>query len=65
MGAGVTERINKCIKFPGGIMTVGPDSEFSDKDIEQKRRELAKRWHQSLSQVTDYEAISMLRKECP
>lgn len=34
---------------------------FSDREIDDMRRELAKQWNQSISQVTEYEALSYLR----
>lgn len=38
------------------------DSPFTDEEIDSMRRKLAKRWNQTISQVTDYEAIHYLRE---
>lgn len=38
-----------------------PQYEFSDKEIDAMRRKLAAQWGQSISQVTEYEAVHYLR----
>lgn len=38
-----------------------PQYEFSDKEIDAMRRRLAAQWQQSISQVTEYEAVHYLR----
>jgi hypothetical protein len=38
-----------------------PQYEFSDKEIDAMRRRLAAQWSQSISQVTEYEAVYYLR----
>lgn len=40
-----------------------PKYEFSDKEIDAMRSHLAKTWGQSISQVTEYEAVHYLRLE--
>jgi len=43
-------------------MTCGcPKYEFTDKEIDAMRRKLAATWHQSITQVTEYEAVYYLR----
>ncbi len=39
-----------------------PRSEFTDAEIDAMRSKLAKAWGQSLSQVTEYEAVYYLRQ---
>lgn len=39
-----------------------PHYEFSDKEIDAMRRKLAATWHQSITQVTEYEAVYYLRQ---
>jgi hypothetical protein len=63
MPDGMTVETHRCIALRHGSMMVGPDSEFDDKVVEAKRRELARRWRVRVSQVTDYEAIGVLRQE--
>lgn len=53
---------HRCITFPGGVLMVGPDSEFDDKTVEAKRRELARRWRVRVCQVMDLEVIDILRQ---
>jgi hypothetical protein len=38
-----------------------PRYEFTDKEIDAMRRKLAATWGQSISQVTEYEAVYYLR----
>lgn len=40
-----------------------PQYEFSDNEIDAMRSQLAKHWGQSVSQVTEYEAVHYLREE--
>lgn len=37
-------------------------SEFSQKEIDKMRSKLAQQWKQSVTQVTDYEAVHYLRQ---
>lgn len=39
-----------------------PRYEFTDREIDAQRRTLAKAWGQSMSQVTEYEAVHYLRE---
>ncbi len=39
-----------------------PCFEFTDKEIDAMRRKLAALWKQSITQVTEYEAIHYLRE---
>ena len=39
-----------------------PKSEFTDKQIDNKRRQLARQWSQTINQILDEEAIYYLRK---
>ena len=52
-----------CIYFNGGVMMVGPASEYSDAEVLAKRRKLARRWRCKVDQVMDSEAIAILREE--
>jgi hypothetical protein len=56
-------KMNKCTHIPGAVLTVAPDSEFTDKQIDAKRLALARQWRVSKDTVADYEAIAMLRQE--